>query len=191
MKSGKTILVNRSHPVPAGFSDGITLVSVPDRKNGSVLLESETARAFLALRQYFLNAGLYVGLESGYRTDASQQQIWDEFLLSNGEEYMLQYVAPPGYSEHQTGLAADIELRDGIGEKIADYCGQEFKTFFAHLHEFGFILRYPESREAITGYSYEPWHIRYVGVPAAEVIYRNNWTLEEYCDRCQTSDSAQ
>jgi D-alanyl-D-alanine carboxypeptidase len=90
-------------------------------------------------------------------------------------------VAIPGSSEHQSGLAMDIaskstdlNLTEGFAETI------EGKWLAENAHRFGFILRYPKGKEAITNYEYEPWHFRYVGEKAATVIYQHDWTLEEY-----------
>ena len=93
---------------------------------------------------------------------------------------MSRYVAKPGYSEHQTGLALDLSLYDAQDDRVEDDDVEAYAKLFPHLHEFGFILRYPEGKEDVTGYSFEPWHIRCVGVEVASQIYENGWTLEEY-----------
>ena len=172
--------MNRSHPVPENFSDGITFVELMGGENTFISLEEEAARAYLKLQQFLLDSGLPIELLSGYRTAEKQQRIWDESLESNGAEYTARYVATPGFSEHQTGLAMDVMLYDQAGNVIADNDAPEYERMLPVLHRFGFILRYPEGREEITGYGYEPWHIRYVGIPAAQIIWENNWTLEEY-----------
>ena len=110
-------------------------------------------------------------LYSAYRTYEKQASLWNNpFSFDN------MYLAVPGYSEHHTGLAVDVStLGDGLTkEKTAAYIYLK-----ENAHRFGFILRYPEGKEKITGYSYEPWHFRYVG-EIAEFIYENNLTLEEY-----------
>jgi D-alanyl-D-alanine carboxypeptidase len=86
----------------------------------------------------------------------------------------------PGASEHQTGLAFDVTAyRNGGGFEDTE----QFRWLKAHCSDFGFILRYPEGKEEITGIPYEPWHYRYVGVEVAREIHENGWTLEEYCER--------
>lgn len=181
MQPDKTILVNRSHPVPEGFRDTIELVTVRT-EDLTFFLEAETYSAFLALKQALGDSGLPMDPISGYRRPARQQEIWDDFLREYGEDYTTSHVAKPGCSEHETGLAVDVVLYDRDGSAISDDYAPEYEIMFPRLHEYGFILRYPKGREAVTGYAYEPWHIRYVGVRAAEEIYRNHWTLEEYAE---------
>lgn len=180
MQLDYTILVNRTHPIPEGFWEGIALVEFPVEIDFSVSMEAETARAFGDLQRCLDRAGLRVEPLSGYRTYATQQRIWNDFLRERGVEYTVRHVARPGYSEHQTGLALDVTLYDQHGSAIEGKHAPEYDLMFPRLHEFGFILRYPEGKEAITGYAYEPWHIRYVGIQAASVMYEKRRTLEEY-----------
>ena len=93
-------------------------------------------------------------------------------------------VAVPGYSEHQLGLSVDLTCKDvidGVYGVFGD--SPDYDWTIAHAHEYGFILRYPEDKTAITGTANEPWHYRYVGVEAATEIYENGWTLEEYIQK--------
>ena len=119
---------------------------------------------------------------SGWRSREEQKQIWDESLRENGEAFTIQYVALPGHSEHQTGLAIDLGVRTPEIDFIRPYfpntgiCG----AFQARAAEFGFILRYPAGKEHVTGIAHEPWHFRYVGVPHAALMVRKGLTLEEY-----------
>ena len=106
-------------------------------------------------------------------------------MAAHGEAYTERYVAKPGYSEHQTGLALDVTLYDACGNEVQDDDYEAYGKLYPHLHEFGFILRYPAGKEGVTGYSFEPWHIRYVGEKAAREIYENGWTLEEYVSRIE------
>ena len=102
-------------------------------------------------------------------------------------QYVKDYVATPGFSEHHTGLAIDICLL--IGDRIVNQRNDLFnnKEIFAKIHKslanFGFILRYPEGKEKVTGYKYEPWHIRFVGKEVAKEIYHQGLTLEEYLEK--------
>ena len=123
-------------------------------------------------------------LDSAYRSVAAQQAIWDDFTERYGEDYVKQYVAVPGYSEHHTGLALDLYLH--VGDKLV-YENEDlvqYPEIWAAIHEklpeYGFILRYPEGREQDTGSGYEPWHIRYVGMDAAKTITEKGLILEEY-----------
>ena len=131
-----------------------------------------------------LSEGIDIELDSTYRSVQRQEELWAEFEEKYGLEYCQKYVAVPGYSEHHTGLAIDVCLiKDG--EVIDDNDAMIAETeIFAKVHEkladYGFILRYPEGREDVTGYSYEPWHFRYVGEEAAKEITEQGITLEEY-----------
>ncbi len=111
-------------------------------------------------------------LFSGYRSFTRQSEIYFDSLDNN-------YVAKPGFSEHQTGLAIDIStLEHGLTENFK--LTNEYELLIQKCKNYGFILRYPENKETITKYNYEPWHFRYVGKIAAEYIMDNNMTLEEY-----------
>ncbi len=89
------------------------------------------------------------------------------------------FSARPGHSEHQTGLALDVSTRDiGLNQELGNYA--EGIWIRENAHKYGFTIRYPKGKENITGYQYEPWHIRYVGKSIAEYLYSNNLTLEEY-----------
>lgn len=119
---------------------------------------------------------------SGWRSFQEQQAIWDATREESGLEFTKKYVAQPGHSEHQTGLAIDLGLKQ---DKI-DFICPEFpyhgicQIFRRRAAEYGFIERYPAGKEPITGIGHEPWHFRYVGVPHAQVMERNELTLEEY-----------
>ncbi|WAA09875.1 M15 family metallopeptidase [Fervidibacillus albus] len=95
-------------------------------------------------------------------------------------------VAQPGTSEHQTGLTMDITAYS-VNQQLVESFGQteEGKWLENNAHQYGYILRYPKGKETITGYKYEPWHFRYVGVEAATVIFENGWTLEEFFEVVQ------
>lgn len=120
---------------------------------------------------------------SGYRSYERQKSVFDAKVSQAGVVAASEVVAVPGNSEHQTGLAMDVsshsvnlELIEEFGETV------EGKWLANNAHKFGFIVRYPKGKEDITGYQYEPWHFRYVGVQAATVIFENELTLEEYFD---------
>lgn len=112
---------------------------------------------------------------SGYRSSERQKQIFDNRVEAVGINKAKEYVALPGESEHQTGLAMDIgNLEANFGES------KEGKWLRDNAHNFGFIIRYPKGKEHITRINYEPWHFRYVGVESASTIYSKELTLEEY-----------
>ncbi len=119
-------------------------------------------------------------VNSTYRDLQWQQELYDDTVLSNGEEYAEKYVAIPGKSEHHTGLALDLTIRypDGTYVLMKNY--ENYDLFNTLCVEFGFILRYPENKFYFTKINTEPWHYRYVGVPHSYVISKKNYCLEEY-----------
>lgn len=124
---------------------------------------------------------IYLAIGSGYRSYKYQEQIWHSWVEKKGLEYTQKYVAPPGASEHQTGLAFDIAcFRKGIFFDELEDTDEEINWLKENAYKYGFILRYPKGKENITGYSYEPWHYRYVGRELATYLSQNNLTLEEY-----------
>ena len=150
------------------------------------IVESGALESFEKLRDYLLKTqGVQIELDSVYRSLDQQQEIWDYWLEEYGTDYCEQYLAPVGCSEHHTGLALDIFLvKDGEIIRDNDAMLAEtdtFATIHAALADFNFILRYLPGKEDITGYSYEPWHLRYIGdaTIASDIMFRN-LTLEEY-----------
>ena len=179
------ILVNKNHKIKDNYLEKITLVSTKNVLKEDIFIEDETYNNYLKLKDFIKEElNIEIGIDTAYRDFDHQQRIYDHYLEMNGQEYCDKYVAPVGYSEHHTGLAIDIEAKVN-GEYV--YSDDNFnltepilKRIHPYLHQFGFILRYPENKESITGYNYEPWHIRYVGLVPAKIIYENNLTLEEY-----------
>ena len=177
-------LVNKDHVLPEGWYDMITLMDVKNCYKEDFSVEKETYSHFVQLLDDLSTEDVYIEIDSACRTVDEQMALWERFEKEYGEDYCEKYLAEPGYSEHHTGLAIDIFLiKDG--EDIRDNDAMLAETeLFAKVHErladYGFILRYPEGKEDITGYAYEPWHIRYVGKEAAKEMYEQNLTLEEY-----------
>lgn len=166
----KGILVaSKQYPLPQNYAPG----------------ESEEARE--AFRQMAAEAQLEditLVAFSTFRSFERQQELYDRYVKNDGQEAADRYSARPGYSEHQTGLAFDIGeqnfeehfARESFGETAAG------KWVAANAHHYGFIMRYPEGKEKITGYMYEPWHFRYVGKDVATQIYEKGITLEDYIE---------
>lgn len=171
------ILVNSRHPVPFGQPDD--LVCVPDYPH--IKLRREALEALNGLLAEIGGTGQIVPV-SGYRSREEQRQIYESSLLENGGEFTRKYVARPGCSEHETGLAIDLALnREPIDFIRPDFpydgiCGEFRKLAF----RYGFVERYPAGKEQITGIAHEPWHFRYVGCPHSELMTLNAMTLEEY-----------
>ncbi len=184
----KTILVNRDNPVPSDYLNSVEIVLIEVTEDYSVPLEKEAAEKYLQLKQRLDSLGIHVEALSGFRTQETQERIWRDSVAAHGEQHTRRYVAKPGYSEHQTGLALDLTLYDARGNMVAEDDIEAHARFFPYLHTFGFILRYPAGKEGVTGYPFEPWHIRYVGEKAAAAIYKNGWTLEEYVSHVREND---
>jgi len=141
--------------------------------------------AAAALEELFAGAkedGFTLLATSGFRSYSTQKAIFERKLDKMSERAANASVAKPGYSEHQTGLAMDVEGEASLGIGLVDDFGEtpEGMWLAEHCHEYGFIIRYPKGKTDITGYIYEPWHIRYVGKEAAAEIDALNVTFEEY-----------
>ena len=178
------IVINKSNLIDASYFDNLELVECNDVLGETISVEKETHAAYLKLKKFLKTKNIFIELDSAYRSIEEQQRIIDDYTIKYGIDYVNKYVAPIKTSEHHTGLAIDLALVVN-GKKLT-----ENKDLFAneniyleihkYLSDFGFILRYPKGRENITGYYYEPWHIRYVGIENAKFISSNNLTLEEY-----------
>ena len=178
------ILVNKQNRAPAV---PVTLVKpdvTPTRESvaENIYMRPEAASALEALFEGAAEAGLTLYATSGYRSYSTQKAIFDRKAAERGEQAANRSVAKPGYSEHQTGLAMDIEGETTLGTGLTEAFGESPEGIWVaeHCHEYGFIIRYPQDKTNITGYIYEPWHIRYVGVEAATEITELGVTFEEY-----------
>lgn len=161
------LIANKQHPLPATYAPG----EVP-----------EARAAFETMKAAAAEDGLNLNAFSTYRDFARQKQLYEGYTAKDGQEAADRYSARPGYSEHQTGLAFDIgeagQEQHWASSSFGDTEGG--KWLKANAHEYGFILRYPEGSEHITGYMHESWHFRYVGKEIAEEIHQKGITLEEY-----------
>ena len=184
-KTDYMVLVNKQNKLPEDWEDRIELVDVYTGLDETYQLEKKTAEAYEKLREDCFKDHIIIELDSTYRTVTRQQEIWDNFLKEYGEEYTKKYVAVPGTSEHHTGLALDIKIVKE-GKIIADNDEMTAETeIFAKVHaklaKYGFILRYPQGKEDVTGYGAEVWHLRYINDPeVAKEIMDKGITLEEY-----------
>jgi len=180
------VMVNKQYSLPDGYApDDLVrpnvLFSFGDQDIEKSYMRKEAAEALEAMFTDAKNNGTHLFAVSGYRSYDRQVSVFNAEVNKYGEEKALAAVAIPGSSEHQTGLSMDLssesanfELSEAFGETA------EGKWIAQNAHRFGFILRYPKGKEAITGYKYEPWHFRYVGKKAAKVIFEKDLTLEEY-----------
>ena len=154
------LIVNKKYSLPANYNPGV---------------DQTASTALKQLQQAASTAGHNIPLISGFRSYSRQQTLYNNYVARDGQALADTYSARPGHSEHQTGLAFDVgKLDDNYGSTPAGIWLKE------NCHKYGFILRYPKGKESITGYKYEPWHIRYVGVEHATKIMNQNITLEEY-----------
>ncbi|WP_338469533.1 M15 family metallopeptidase [Niallia sp. XMNu-256] len=180
------ILVNKMFSLPQDYSpDDLIRPNVVFSFGDQDVEKSYMRReAAMALERMFVAAaidGIELFAVSGYRSYERQNINFQNHVNRLGEDEAVKVAAYPGNSEHQTGLAMDISSQSAnflLTEQFGDTL--EGKWLMENAHKYGFILRYPKGMEAITGYQYEPWHYRYVGVEIATEIYERQLTLEEY-----------
>lgn len=182
------ILVNKNNKIDDNYLSKIKLITTKNVDGIDVQLEKKTYEAFLKLQKFLEEKNIIVGISSAFRTIERQEKIYQKFIEVYGKEYADAVVAPVRCSEHHTGLVVDINIQkeDGtwpIGNKELMSQEPELVKIHKFIAQFGFILRYPKEKEDITGYPYEPWHLRYVGKTTAKKIYKGNYTLEEYLER--------
>ena len=138
----------------------------------------EVFDAFKKMWQKAKSEDINLIITSSYRDYESQAKLWDNYANNKGEEWADSFAARAGYSEHQTGLALDIVTYNSTMDNFDD--SPEAKWLKKNAYKYGFILRYPKGKEDITGYDYEPWHYRYVGIDAAKEIQNKGITYDEY-----------
>lgn len=183
------VLVNKNYALNEDYepSDLVlpNVLSTDYNQNQNIYLRKEAA---IHLEQLFYaaqnEAGLTLLARSGYRSYQTQISLYDRYVSQNGTEKADTFSARAGHSEHQTGLAMDVTA-DSVNRQLVTDFGLTPEGIWLkeNAHRFGYIIRYLEGREDETGYQYEPWHIRYVGVEAATEIYENNWILEQYLNK--------
>ena len=177
------VLVNKENALPDNWTEIIQLKTTKDADGDKVKVESATYKAFQLLQKQLAGEGINIYIGSAYRSAEEQQELVDYYMQTKGADYVRDYVAMPGYSEHNTGLAIDLSVP---GAPIEDEAN--FNATWARIHsiiaDYGFILRYPQGKSRITGYNYEYWHIRYIGnIQYAKEIYEKGITLEEFLEQ--------
>ena len=155
------LLVNKTYSVPYNYAPGD--------------LTQECKAAFERMRKDAAAQGLNLYINSAYRSYSYQQSLYNRYVSRDGKRVADTYSARPGHSEHQTGLALDLNT---VTQSFANT--KEGKWVAEHCHEYGFIIRYPKGKTHLTGYYYEPWHLRYVGADKATQITNSGKCLEEY-----------
>ncbi|MGD6777547.1 M15 family metallopeptidase [Sutcliffiella horikoshii] len=182
------VLVNKNQSLPADYvPSDLTIPDVPFSFEGDYEKKYLREAAARALEELFAAAeaeNVEIFAVSGYRSYETQYGIYNTYLKKWGEEKTNAVSAIPGHSEHQTGLAMDISSRSAALDLTEEF-GEtpEGKWVKEHASEYGFIIRYPQDGEVITGYQYEPWHLRYVGKEVAAYMNEHDLTLEEFFDR--------
>ncbi|MBW7453588.1 D-alanyl-D-alanine carboxypeptidase family protein [Paenibacillus sepulcri] len=181
-------LVNKYRNLPSSYvPDDLVVPKVAFSFSGNNPKKQLRKVAATALEKLFAGAkkdGITLKAVSGYRSYGTQKAIFDRNADLKGEKEANKTSAHPGQSEHQTGLAMDVSSASvGYGLEESFGTTKEGKWLKAHAAEYGFIIRYQKDKEKLTGYSYEPWHIRYVGVFIASEITKADVTLEEYLKR--------
>lgn len=154
------LIANKTYALPRDYNPGVN---------------QDASVAFEKMQEAAAVDGLNIYISSGYRSYDYQDNLYNNYVNSYGKEQADRFSARAGYSEHQTGLAFDVNTID------SSFTGTpEAEWVAAHCYEYGFIIRYPEGKESITGYQYEPWHIRYLGTETATAVFESGLTLEEY-----------
>lgn len=180
-------LVNNNIPLPEDWTANIVVADEATQKE----LADVAAEAYKQMKAAAQSEGIELILSSGYRSVEYQQELFDnqkqkwlDKKKSEEEAYKLtkEIVSVPGYSEHNSGLAADILTPKYQDPDVGFADTNAGKWLAEHASEYGFILRYPENKQSITGVIYEPWHFRYVGVENAKRITESGKCLEEYLD---------
>ncbi len=154
------LVVNKTYALPSDYNPGV---------------DPDAQAAFDKMQAAAAKEGLNIYISSGFRSYDYQSGLYDRYVKRSGKAEADRYSARPGHSEHQTGLAFDL---NSIDMTFADT--DECAWVNEHCAEYGFIIRYPQGSESITGYMYEPWHLRYLGTENAKKVYDSGLTLEEY-----------
>ena len=181
-ESNKTdAIVNKYYQLEEDFEpNNLTPIDSKYARNDSQLLQKEATEAFnqMCSDAKLENISLYSG--SAYRSYEYQNTIYNDYIKKDGLTAAETYSARPGYSEHQLGLAVDI--MNGNWSYVSKD-NIEYSWLIANSYKYGFILRYPENKEYITGYMFEPWHYRYLGKELATKVYNSGLTYDEYAAR--------
>lgn len=167
-----TMLVNKYHYIDKDYVPS-NLIEI----NG-LIINKEAYEAYQKMKNDINKEGMNIRIISAYRSYSYQENLYNNYLKKEKQDVVDTYSARAGYSEHHTGLAIDIDNEKLDFNKF--YLTKEFIWMNDNAYKYGFILRYPKDKENITGYTYEPWHYRYVGEKIAEYIKKHNSTYEEY-----------
>jgi zinc D-Ala-D-Ala carboxypeptidase len=177
-----TILINKQFGLPQDFvpKDLVKADMLLSPRSNYPYVRKDAHDALKIMFDAALEEGIELWFHSGYRSYGAQKQIYDSYVLRYGQAKADVFSAKPGHSEHQTGLAIDITSPSSSGPFDLKFGkSKEGRWVAEHAHLYGFIVRYPEDKTEITGYMYEPWHIRYVGIELATILFESGKVMEE------------
>lgn len=176
---GNTMLVNKYNALSKDYEvENLTSISKTYSYGDNKKLNKEAYDAFINLAEDAKKEGYTILIVSSYRTYKDQEDVWKDYKASFGTKKADAYAARAGSSEHETGLAIDVADYYDKNDKFEDT--ESFQWMQTNAHKYGYILRYPKGKENITGYSYEAWHYRYVGIDTATKVYNEGITYDEY-----------
>ena len=155
------LIANKTYSLPSDYDPGE--------------LNEDALNSFEEMKADALKDDIELWIQSGYRSYSLQEELYNRYVEEDGKDLADTYSARPGHSEHQTGLAMDLNIIDSSFEGTPEAIWLE-----ENCYKYGFIIRYPKGKEKITGYMYEPWHLRYIGKENAKKVYESGLTLEEY-----------
>ena len=176
-------LINKDYRLPSNFTPPNlvepNVLMAPNATNRR--LRSVAAEALQKMFSQASEEGISLYARSGYRGYNTQKNLYNNYVRNYGYERASRFSAQPGHSEHQTGLAMDVTSKN-VNYKLTQSFGTtlEGQWVAANAHRFGYIIRYPQNTESVTGYMYEPWHLRYLGVELATAVHASGLTYEEY-----------
>lgn len=173
------VLVNKYHYLKENYIPKNLVELYEGYSNPGMFLVEEAALSYHKMASDMEKENLTIRVISSYRSFNYQQKLYEKYEKIDGKKGADRYSARPGFSEHQTGLVIDVDNEDLPYEQFGKT--KEFKWLKENAYKYGFILRYPEGKELITGYTYEAWHYRYVGKDIATYIQKHNITFDEYC----------
>lgn len=178
LNKGNLILVNKFNYLTKEYTpeDNVKISNWYSYENNYI--KSEVYEEFVNMFNAAKKKDLTIIANSSFRDFEEQDDTYNYYMINYGKEYANKYAALPGFSEHQTGLAIDIATHGSTMENFKT--SEEYAWLVANAHEFGFILRYPEGKEYLTGYEYESWHYRFVGREVATEIKNLGITFDEY-----------
>jgi len=171
------MLVNKYNKLPENYTpENLTQIDSEYATNDKQMATKEVVDAFVKMADDMKQENLHIIANSSYRDYQTQQDIYNSYEKKYGGKYAMEYAALAGFSEHQTGLVIDI-----ANKKHEIFSGtKEYQWLKKNSYKYGFILRYPNNKDKITGYAYEAWHYRYVGIELATKVFESELTYDEY-----------